>query len=114
MMYPKHSITRMLRDLGRSIAWLFNRNPVPSADPRAEAYKCNDPACGCDSSKHDLPPVRDPELVVMQAGHINEALEMVFGPWGTPKEVVSTGNSVLVKYREGYEIRFIPTQRSDK
>lgn len=87
---------------------LFKRNPVPEADPLTEAYQCANPACGCNSAKHDLPPAHDPFLVVMQGKPIDGALEQVFSPWGKPKGIVADSESIVVQYEGNYQLRFIP------
>lgn len=109
VMYP---FTRVLPK--RVNAWhtrlgleLDMHNPA-EPDPLTEAYQCVNPACGCNSAKHDLPPARDPFLVVMQGKPIDGALEQVFSPWGKPKGIVADSESIVVQYEGNYQLRFIP------
>lgn len=103
MYYPRPNLLGLLLEL-------FKRNPAPApeADPLTEAYQCANPACGCNSAKHDLPPALDRSLVVMQGKPISESLEQVFSPWGKPKGIVADSESILVQYEGNYQLRFIP------
>lgn len=94
--------------LAALIDWYRHRNPAPEQDLLEHAYQCANPACGCNSAKHDLPPVIDRSLVVMQGKPINEALEQVFSPWGKPKGIVADSDSIIVQYEGNYSLRFVP------